>query len=285
MALTDNLIAHWSCEDGSGNNLTDDHVNGYTLTQHNTVGSAGGIVGNARQFTAASSMYADHADNADFSVGSSVFAILAWLYFDSTTGNTFAINKGTAGFDAEFYLGHLGVLGLAFSIFKSPATQTVVFGNVDGHGIDLTQTATWYMVFAYYDGSVIGLDVNNGTNTASTAHTTGSNDSTYAFEVGKLGSTYFDGRIDEIAVWKGRVPDASELTTVYNGGLGLAWSSWGGGGGGGVTYPQLEREVRGAGRGMPGRVLAGPWHQAERLERQRERYIARARRDTLRRAA
>jgi hypothetical protein len=97
--------------------------------------------------------------------------------------------------------------------------------------------STWYCIHAWHDSAAnqIGVVVNAGTPVTAAA-ASGVHADTADFRIGSrqfVGfEAYFDGIIDEVGFWR-RVLTSQERTDLYNGGAGLAYSSFGGGGGGG----------------------------------------------------
>jgi hypothetical protein len=72
----------------------------------------------------------------------------------------------------------------------------------------------------------LNISVNNGAATTA-ARSTGTWDGTGAFTIGAAsgGTTPFDGIIDEVGLWIGRIPDSTERTTLYNGGAPYPYES------------------------------------------------------------
>jgi len=84
-------------------------------------------------------------------------------------------------------------------------------------------TATWYFLYCYYDGTNIGLSVNNGT-AATAAFSADIKDATTTFAIGAdfvagVASNFWNGRIGPVVIWK-RTLTAAEQTYLYNSGTG-----------------------------------------------------------------
>ena len=207
MGLSDNLEAFWKLDEASGSRA-DSSGNGRTLTDNNTVTQATGKVGNAAQFTAANSEYLSRADEAGLSFGNNVsFSISVWVYGDTWTGaQREIINKNTTEW-------RLRISNAGRPIFSLP-------GSTLTHSATLS-LATWYHIVAWYDAvaDVSGMAINDGT-PETTADATGATDGTNELRVGRLGTAYFDGRIDALGIWR-RVLTAAEITQLYNSGSGL----------------------------------------------------------------
>lgn len=224
MALTDSLISHWKLDETSGN-ATDAHGSN-TLTDNNTVTTAAGKIGTARQFTAANSESLSHADNADLSLGTDTpFTWALWVYPDTITGvHTLVAKWGGAG-SAEVREYHLQIIFNAtanyvqFSIGNGASSVTLqTFPNA------VLTVGAWNFIVAWHDevANTVNIQVNNGT-VYSGSWSGGTFDGTGTMALGRngsFGSQYFDGRLDSVSFWK-RVLTSGEKTTLYNGGAGL----------------------------------------------------------------
>jgi uncharacterized protein YaiE (UPF0345 family) len=88
---------------------------------------------------------------------------------------------------------------------------------------------TWYFVVAYYDqtNKEIGLSIDNGAfSTGAIVDATMNTSTSEAFEMGGVSGSsarWLSGNLDEIGVWS-RVLPADEISWLYNGGLGRAFS-------------------------------------------------------------
>lgn len=222
------LVSHWKLDEASGDAL--DAHGSHNLTDTNTVGSAAGKIGNARDFEDANSEYFVIADHADFSAGSSDFTVTAWVKAESLPGENKRILCKINN----------AVTLLEYDLFYWGASSTKFAWYIKGSGDFLVDsvvpsTGTWYFVVAWYNATTHeqGIQVNNGT--ASTGTVIGSPSDTAApFCIGSvdgLATTFWDGLIDEVNFWRRLLTD-DEKTALYNGGAGLAYPFDGGGGGG-----------------------------------------------------
>ena len=216
--LNNNLVGYWKLDEASGQR--NDSSGTSHLTDNNTVTQAAGKVGNAAQFTRANSESLSVADPAALSMGDIDFTLAAWVYLDSTANSIMVLCKGDLGASTYEYM-------IRFS------SSAVLFETRMGNGVvNLTRqattfgapsTATWYLIIAWHDATAntVNICVNNGT-VDSSSLLTGSYDSAYSFVMGNssAGTTYYwDGRIDEVGIWK-RVLTAGERTELYNAGSG-----------------------------------------------------------------
>ncbi|MEP7356896.1 MAG: RHS repeat-associated core domain-containing protein, partial [Anaerolineales bacterium] len=88
-------------------------------------------------------------------------------------------------------------------------------------------TGAWYFVVGWHDAvnNVINIQVNNGT-ANSLSWSGGVFDGNAGFEIGGRNDTqpgYFDGRIDEVGLWK-RVLGGDERTLLYRNGAGCQYA-------------------------------------------------------------
>jgi hypothetical protein len=218
-ALSDNLAACWALGEVSG--TRNDSFSTNHLTDNATVTQAVGKVGNAAQFTAASSEYLSIPDNAALSTGNIDWTITLWLYADSLTNFATFINKGwqnVADVNRE-YIAYVNASKVEFVGGTAAGSQSLV-ANTFG----VLSTATWYFVTLYHDsvGDKLGVSVNAGV-ANEVAFASGTQDGNRAFEIGASSSQglHWNGRIDEVTFWKRKLSGA-EITTVYNGGTGTS---------------------------------------------------------------
>lgn len=220
MALTDSLIGVW-CE--ASDPTTDESGNGETLTNNNSVGTTTGVVGTAATFTAASSQYLNHADDASLSTGDIDFTLQAWVYITTKTDFSTIIAKRES---PEFVL-----------VYRSSSDTFQAYFGANLIGTSLPDNSapalnTWALVHFWHDSvnNLIGISINAGTPVTASDNSAGFVDGNGTFNIGRdpAFGQYWDGRINQVAMWK-RVLTSDERTTLYNGGSGLAFTSWSGG--------------------------------------------------------
>jgi concanavalin A-like lectin/glucanase superfamily protein len=213
--LLNGLISYWKLDEASG--VAIDSVGANTLTDNNTVTSAAGKVAGARQFTAAQSEWLSCADNAALSTGDIDFSIAVWINLNAGVTTRVVASKGNLGAytTAEFSVEHSGGATITFYVGNGAASANV------GKALAVSG---WHFVVAWHDSvaNTINIQVDNGT-LASTSYSGGSYDSAFDFNIGKWANYaggYFDGLIDELAIWK-RLLTAAERTSLYNAGAGI----------------------------------------------------------------
>ncbi len=235
MSLLTNLVSYWAFDEASGNRADSNGSN--TLTDNNTVGSATGKINLAADFEADNSETLSHASNSDLQIASTSvsYEFSVWAKPESLSTQQL-ITKRTSNNVSD---------GLEYMLRFDSGTPTMYWGYAGGGGFGsiasshTVSTGTWYFVtFGFEDSTgrfFISVDNNTleyssgGINTQTVA---GSN----PFAFGGTDQEFYDGLIDESGFWKGRTLTSGERTSLYNGGSGLPYSSFGGGGGGVKPY-------------------------------------------------
>lgn len=235
MALTDNLIALWELDETSGTRV-DAHA-AYDLTDNNTVGSATGVLSNAASFVAANSEYLSLADDPAFDVTSD-FSVSVWIY-----DNAANYNHNPATILAKG----------AYDIGAAPMLLYISFGSIvfswragfSEYGLGMTMpgaSQAWRHIVGTFDSTAMLARIYIDGSLAGTSATLGAGPSANSepFQIGAQsgggGARYWDGRIDQPAIFSRRISDA-EVSSIYNGGAGLAYTSWVGGGAPATSLP------------------------------------------------
>lgn len=221
MALFDSVVAYWRLDEASG--TRNDSVGSSHLTDVNTVTQATGKVGSAGQFTRANSEYLNIADNVALSMGDIDFSIGVWVYLDSEPSTAAIFSKDASGSDYEYGM-----------FYYQPDDRFYFWVGDSGGGyiqvaastLGAPSTGTWYFLVGYHDATnnIIGISGNAGVPNTE-AHTTGVFNSGGNFRIGADTATgnYFDGRIDEVGVWKNYVLTSADRTFLYAGGVGRTY--------------------------------------------------------------
>jgi len=210
------LVAYWNMDEASGNRA-DSSGNGHTLVDTNTVTSRAGINGLAAEFTDGNDEKLTIADHADFDITAG-FAFSVWVYQDTPAGDDAVFDKGSRYglYDNGTYTGRVS-MGLA-QVCSTGVSSEAIWS----HLVFIGDSTAGYM-YIYMDNVQVGgptilntLDQNND-----------------PFVVGNLSTSWWDGAIDELAVWKHIVfadQPARELfvSDLYNSGTGMVWngSAW-----------------------------------------------------------
>lgn len=219
------LTAYWRMSETSGTRF--DLIGGVHLADVNTVGSAAGKIGTAADFVRVNSEELT-AGTDDFSFdGSADFAIAFWASIDDNTD----IGSNTQGpAVGKFINSNRGWL-----INFDQASDSWEFAvSTDGTDIVIAVSGTNFvstafgLVYADYDSStgVTRCSTNDGTKGTASPGTT-INQNSEPFRVGAtryegLGgfSDYFEGQIDELAIWRRKLTD-TEVTQMHNSGNGV----------------------------------------------------------------
>lgn len=225
--LLSGLVSYWKFDNVSAIS-TPDSVGANTLTlSSSNSGVAGGII-NGDLDVGAGASFASHVDNADFSPGANTsFAISIWIRSSNWTGgggaDTLLLAKANnVNFGPyQIYIDAANNLicgmfdsGISlFSITLSGAPTNNVWHHVV---INFDSPAKEFK--GYYDGALISTKVTN---------TTSMFVGVFDFQIGAgAGHAALPNLMDETGMWH-RSLTLTDVTNLYNGGLGLPFSSFG----------------------------------------------------------
>lgn len=215
MSLLTSLDLYYTMDEASAPRA--DSQGGANLSEpFGAVASAAGILGNAASFAGSTAM--SRASDAAAQVTGSFF-ISCWVYVTNITANRDIVTKA-----GEYWLRYNNAFGQFDFLVRDSANTAyseVFFGPT-------ASANTWYHVVAWYDSVAQKIKgcVNDGT-VSETAHAGGVLTGSGDFGIAYNGAA-FVGLIDEVGKWS-RVPTSDEVTSLYNGGAGLAYASFGGG--------------------------------------------------------
>ena len=226
--LTASLEAFWELDETSGSRVDEHGAN--DLTDNNTVTYDPGILNNAGEFEASNQEYLSITDNTSLSLSSDTsFTLAAWVKVPTPRGKAAAIVSKRPGSET----------GVEYSLMLNDQNPPVPYFEV-ANGIakgtisnssDQISTSTWNFIVAWHDASAntINVQLNNGT-VRSAAWTGGTQNGSNPLYIGHKCSTctgsfekFFDGLIDEVGFWKGRVLTADERSVLYNSGSARAY--------------------------------------------------------------
>jgi hypothetical protein len=225
-SLRSGLVAYWPLnETATGDsNVTakDESGRGNDLTSNNSVLSATGKIGNAREFVNANSEFLSIASNADMQFGDKDWTISLWfLVTGSWVSGRMIFGKDiSGGREVECGLSTLNSNSLLPVFYRTGGAgdQTLI-------GASLALDTWHFLAFRHINSTgVITQRVNATTNTVTRpAGQTWASTNT-AFHLGSrafVGAQgYFNGSIDECARWNRALSDA-ELNELYNSGNGI----------------------------------------------------------------
>src|SRR5438132_3427731 len=160
MALIDNLISYWKCDEASGN-ILDAHSTNH-LTDTNTVTAATGKINGSRQFTSANSEYAVKANNSSLQLGDIDFTYALWVYIDSDSLNNVILSRYNET-SQSVYISCFNVTN-RFR-FQVRSLDELSDGIIEANNLGAPSTATWYYIIAWHDATAntLNIQVNNGT--------------------------------------------------------------------------------------------------------------------------
>lgn len=220
-SLATSLMASWKLDDTS-----DASGNGHTLTTHSNTFNTGKI-GNCAYFVGASNQWLSLANHADVQMGNIDFTIGCWVYLDSKTARMQIVAKDSdvsspANREYELFYDQ-GTDRFTFTFFNAAGTSFDAVANTFGS----PSITTWYCLIGGFN-TATGfpfISVNNGTvdeGGTGTPQTPGTAELRIGARVYSGFQDYFDGRIDDVNIWK-RVLTPTEKTTFYNSGNGLEY--------------------------------------------------------------
>jgi hypothetical protein len=218
-----NLVCYYQMEETSGTRF-DSGPNGLDLTPTGTVTVEAGKIGIFSVGFDGSSGFLSLGDEDNTSLGNIDFCFCLWVYWDTLTGTQCLWSKGNTTFLAttEFQIISDGS-DLSFSVGNGST-----FGTVTLVAPGLT-TGVWHFIVACHDrtndlltltvkSADLAIDV-----TGSTSYSGGSYNSSIGMTFGKFANSssgFFDGRIDNAAMWKNRLLSDNEILFKFNCGKG-----------------------------------------------------------------
>ena len=224
MPLTDNLMFSLELDEPSGD-AVDAHGSNHMVE---TSGTIDAYPGGGRDFEAADTEYFEIASNASNETGDIDFMFEIWVNMESGGSSPTIFGKWNQSIPAaQDYVLFLTTGRVPrFGVQNSPASG---YQEVNS-GTTLT-IGTWAQILCGHDSvnNRITISVNNGT-PVTVARATGVKVSATALRLGSNvnSGVYFDGGLRRFRMWK-RILTSGEQAALYNGGAGLAYSSFGGG--------------------------------------------------------
>ena len=210
--LASKVLSHWKLNEASGTRA-DSNGALHSLTDSGSTGSRTGKIGDAADLAGSTQLY--HADHDDFTPAGS-WSVTGWVLFDTLTAGTQYTVFGKYGASGQrSYRFHRSTGNKwTFAVCGDGTTETSK-SRSDG-----PSTGTWYFFYAYYDGSNIGISIDN--DSAQTAsYSSGTYNGTNQFQLGaQNGTLRMDGALDSVTFWNTTLT-SQELTDLYNSGNGL----------------------------------------------------------------
>ena len=220
------LVAYYELEESSGVRV--DSHGSFDLNDTNTVGQATGKIGNCADFEAGNSEGLQTGSDFTELSGINTISVSLWFNLESNqTGFRFICGVNNGGTET-------------WALFKVSNTwYWRIFKDVTGTGQaaefnqSLIGTGTWRHFVGTYDGARLRAYI-DGSLVVTGAATSGNVNSGAPAPL-SLGHRpdntdgYYDGLIDEVGLWE-RVLTSSEVTDIYNSGVGIPYEAASGGG-------------------------------------------------------
>ncbi len=234
--LCDDLLGYWKLDETSGTNASDSSGNGNngTLTSMDpSTDWVGGKIEGALDFDGSNDVViVPHSEELSLT---EEYTLAAWIYKHSLSSYDQAFNKGSSGFDSNYFFGTVD-RDLTFGFYRS---GWVEFKTT---GLNL-QTYTWYHIAGIFDNAnnnvrlyLNGVEVLNETTTQEPLSNTGTV---------RLGnpqwSSNFHGALDDVRIYN-RALDPSEIAQLHA--LTEGSDCSGGGGGGCVVFEEFTEGKR-----------------------------------------
>jgi len=151
--------------------------------------------------------------------GDLAFSISAWAYID-TLSNFTILTKGVYPSTGQYHVRMTGGLKMQLVLYDGSAFQSCFINQS-------LSTGQWYNFVFTYDGRG-GTSAKNGIlgylngslatlSTASSGTYSNMSDSSEPLYIGRNGSNYSDGLVDEVAIFNSEL-SASDVTAIYNSG-------------------------------------------------------------------
>jgi hypothetical protein len=223
--LLNTLISYWKLDDTGGSGSTWNDSNGTNhLTDHAGVGSVASVAGKintSAQFVSANDQTLRRVNNSSLQVTSD-FTFSLWVKLIAQTGS-FLVSKYEVAVTAnpDYNLQYTAGGGFEFSVNGSSGTGVAKTGGATSNGV-------WTHIVTWYDSGTGQLYLRiNDTTTYQSTTAPALVQTTVGFGIGGsyTGGLAPDAVIDEVGFWKRKLT-LVEITSLYNSGSGLAYSSF-----------------------------------------------------------
>ena len=185
---------------------TDDSPNGYDLTEVNTPTYVAGKFGNGANLVSANSQTLTIANNLGMIGGD--FSISGWCKKETTGVGGYMFGAGTvAAQDQWIALGWNSATQIIFTFYADDLTATVT-DDTDWHHFVATFDYSTKARKLYFDNSLANSDTSAGVPASNANSAIGSSPNAG-------GSAFFNGKIDDVAIFNRALTDA-EVGFIYN---------------------------------------------------------------------
>jgi hypothetical protein len=216
-----NCVGAWYMNGTSGE--TDRSSNSEDLTLSGSMAREadvpGGYSGYSRNNTSSSAnyLYASDGGSTDLSGADQQVSVVGWFMVDDTDHDYVMVAKGNPVAGACYRVWYDNATGAMHAALSANGTTFT-----ECAGGTVLSTGTWYHVAMVYNDTDIRIYINgsldsNGSNNPKT-YSSGLYDSTYDFRLGRSGSDYLHGNIDDVAVFSDAI-SSTEVTEIYTYGI------------------------------------------------------------------
>jgi len=216
MALTDNLLAYYKCDENAANTTVSDahgSETGTASTNTSNIYAAGGKINSAFDLDGSS----ERIDLTNLLSGVSAMSYSCWVNTDTTGSYRRVISKDDSA------ASYNTTLRKTSSEKMQMLLSTTTNGSITGS--TTLSIGTWYHILFTYDGTNMNLYINGSIDATAVPHTGNLKTASDIITLGTYrggGGEYWNGLIDEVGIWD-RGLTSSEATELYNSGNGLAY--------------------------------------------------------------
>jgi hypothetical protein len=179
-------------------------------------------------FQRTSSQYLKFNNNVFTTLGGGVpFEIAFWFQPHEVATSSKIVSKWDVGTSREYTI-NLSASKIRFSVADS--TDTAIH-TIDADNFGTLSNGVWYYVHVWHHtagGGYIGVGVNDIWDTAYTGYSNGINSDTnnelFIARDHDLSTAYFDGYLDQLAIWRQAGLTEEQRTWCYNYGHGRSWA-------------------------------------------------------------
>lgn len=217
--LRSSMVAYWALnETASSGDVTakDGSGKGYDLTSNNSVLSTTGKVGNGRAFVSANAEWLSVNSNSDLTFPRNEDWTIAFWVYPTGEGEGMFMGKDISG-NREFE-------------YKKTSDERVYLSFTTLGGATLQSNPniltlnTWHHLVAVQSSLATAVYRNGSLLLGPTTFASNWSTATTPLNIGRRAfagaNSYFDGTIDEVAIWR-RALTAAEITELYNSGNGI----------------------------------------------------------------
>jgi hypothetical protein len=222
--LNTSIVSYWKLEETTGDRIDAVVSSGNDLTEVNTVGYAGGIIGNAASFVQANNEYLSITDGDQTGLGAlTVFSVSMWVKMTSLPSYAYLFAKATPLGYTPYYLQNSEAQSKFYLGFGSQ--NDADYGQWYAPNLVAGDLGNWVHIVATVDATSTtgGIIYKNGvaqTMSAKLGTATSIGNSNVPFSIGSNAgeaNRSMDGLADEVGFWN-RILTPAEVTYLYNSG-------------------------------------------------------------------